>query len=240
MTHSILGRGASDRRSVRQASRQRHVVAASLMAGVVGATGVAMAPANAVTAGTTFYAQEIFENDHGPAVVTADCGGTTKIDMAKPADLPAGTTASIVVIGPLTDGKADADKCWVLKLGAVEIAVPKGTKVQKGPLPSPEAKQKGLVKVVAAAAVTADGTTKLVAEKVVNRKRKGSGAAEVEVAYVADLTAVTKSTSVWTVEDTGTPATELKLDVNGAEIDEGLGDKVTAQFLTAPAPAEDD
>src|SRR3712207_3325821 len=90
MTHSILGRGASERRSVRPPSHQRRAVAAAIAAGVVGTTGLVMAPAHAADKGP-FYAQEIFAPDHTP-VVTAPCGRLVPIaGMAKPADLPAGT-----------------------------------------------------------------------------------------------------------------------------------------------------
>src|SRR5215210_133229 len=99
MTHSIVARGASDRQSVRQPSCQRRAIAASVLAGVVGTTGLAAAPANAVDKGP-FFALEIFAPEGAPDV-TAPCGTPQKITgMATPAQLPAGTTASIVVIGP--------------------------------------------------------------------------------------------------------------------------------------------
>jgi hypothetical protein len=205
-------------------------MAASLLAGVVGTTGLAMAPANAVAPDTTFFAQEIFASE-GPAVVTAPCGGTTTIaDMAKPADLPAGTTASIVVIGPLTARSGSG--CRVLTVGNVPVAVPASALVPKG-LPSGT---RGVVKVVAAARVTDTGTTKLVAEKVVNRFRTSTAPAEVEVAYVADVTVLSQGLNAWQVTDTaGVP---LNFNVADAEIDDGLGAEVTMQFLTAPAPPD--
>jgi hypothetical protein len=209
-------------------------MAASLLAGVVGTTGLAMAPANAVAPGTTFFAQEIFAPEGAPAV-TAPCGGTTPIaDMAKPADLPAGTTASIVVIGPY-NGSTTVGTCTVYNIGGVKVAAVAGHRLDKG---LPVAGRGGVLKAVTAAAVTADGSTKLVAEKVVNRNRTTTptAPAEVELAYVADVTALTTGAIAWTVRDKA--GVELKLDVTAAEIDEGLGSDVTAQFLTAPAPPD--